>query len=90
MATQDYALTPEQVAKYHKDGYLVIPDFFDGPTRDELLQRAKDLLSSFSMEDHPRTKFTTEEDGEHVGDDYFLESGDKIRYFFEVRPALAC
>jgi len=32
---------------------------------------------------HSRTKFTTGEDGKHVGDDYFLSSGDKIRFFFE-------
>lgn len=28
------------------------------------------------------TKFTTDDDN-HVGDDYFLNSGDKIRYFLE-------
>ena len=30
-----------------------------------------------------QTRFTTAADGEHVGDDYFLTSGDKIRYFLE-------
>lgn len=30
-----------------------------------------------------QTRFTTAADGEHVGDDYFLSSGDKIRYFLE-------
>ena len=29
-----------------------------------------------------KTKFTTGDDN-HVGDDYFLTSGDKIRYFLE-------
>jgi hypothetical protein len=29
-----------------------------------------------------QTRFTTDDDS-HVGDDYFLDSGDKIRYFFE-------
>lgn len=29
-----------------------------------------------------QTKFTTS-DKNHVGDDYFLNSGDKIRYFLE-------
>ena len=29
------------------------------------------------------TKFSTGESTAHVGDDYFLTSGDKVRYFFE-------
>jgi ectoine hydroxylase-related dioxygenase (phytanoyl-CoA dioxygenase family) len=34
------------------------------------------------LDDHPLTKFTTGEKN-HVGDEYFLTSGDKIRYFLE-------
>ena len=30
----------------------------------------------------PQTRFTTGDD-DHVGDDYFLTSGDKIRFFLE-------
>ena len=43
------------------------------------------MLENFSLEDHPMTKFSTGEgtEGEHVGDDYFLTSGDKVRFFFE-------
>lgn len=44
--------------------------------------RSKELLEEFNLDDHPLTKFTTG-DKDHVGDEYFLTSGDKIRYFLE-------
>jgi len=47
-----------------------------------MLDRSKQLLQEFDINDHPKTKFTTSDDN-HVGDDYFLTSGDKIRYFLE-------
>lgn len=42
----------------------------------------------FSLEGHPMTKFSTGGEGgsdgdKHVGDDYFLNSNDDIRFFFE-------
>jgi hypothetical protein len=49
---------------------------------DALLTRSKQLLDDFNPDDHPLTKFTTS-DKNHVGDEYFLTSGDKIRYFLE-------
>ncbi|KAF9959913.1 hypothetical protein BGZ65_012961 [Modicella reniformis] len=78
-------LTPEQKQKFEDEGYLVIPNFFTRETADGLRARAEEMLESFSLEGHPRTTFSTGtgEDKEHVGDDYFLRSGDKIRYFFE-------
>ncbi|KAL8948965.1 MAG: hypothetical protein Q9222_004887 [Ikaeria aurantiellina] len=77
-------LTPEQLQSYNEDGYLIIPDALDAATTASLLQETKDMLSSFSVADHPMTRFSTgENDKEHVGDDYFLTSGDKIRFFFE-------
>jgi len=39
------------------------------------------LLEEFDINEHPKSKFTTGDD--HVGDDYFLTSGDKIRFFLE-------
>ena len=41
------------------------------------------MLNDFSLDDHPMTRFTTGDSTDHVGDDYFLTSGDKIRFFFE-------
>ncbi|KIK67478.1 hypothetical protein GYMLUDRAFT_238758 [Collybiopsis luxurians FD-317 M1] len=75
-------LTNEQVDQFHRDGYLVLPRFLGAGETNNLLQRAKELIREFPIESHPKTKFTTGDDN-HVGDDYFLTSGDKIRFFLE-------
>jgi phytanoyl-CoA hydroxylase len=76
-------LTAEQIARFNKDGYLILPDALDKETVAQLLAETHSLLENFSLDDHPMTKFSTGEGSEHVGDDYFLSSGDKIRFFFE-------
>ncbi|KAI4141210.1 MAG: hypothetical protein L6R39_005469 [Caloplaca ligustica] len=78
-------LTAEQLQSYNQDGYLIIPDALDASTTASLLYEAQELLANFSTDDHPMTKFSTGENDKnaHVGDDYFLTSGDQIRFFFE-------
>lgn len=78
-------LTAGQVAAFHRDGYLVLPDALGPATVRALLAETHALLASLSLADHPMTRFSTGgRDGhDHVGDDYFLTSGDKIRFFFE-------
>ncbi|KAL3424395.1 phytanoyl- dioxygenase [Phlyctema vagabunda] len=78
-------LSKEQLATWGRDGYLLLPDALDQKTVAALLEETHSMLEDFSLDDHPMTKFSTGEgkDGEHVGDDYFLSSGDKVRFFFE-------
>ncbi|CAE6481551.1 unnamed protein product [Rhizoctonia solani] len=82
-------LSPEQVAKFYKDGYLILPGFIPKDETSTLLARAKQLIAEFQLEGHPMTRFTTGEEDDpthskkHVGDEYFLTSGDKIRFFLE-------
>ncbi|TGZ83321.1 phytanoyl-CoA dioxygenase [Ascodesmis nigricans] len=76
-------LTPEQIAKFQEDGFLVLPDELDSSTVESLLKESRTLLEDFPLDSHPLTKFSTGETAPHVGDDYFLTSGDKIHFFFE-------
>lgn len=79
-------LTPSQLASFHENGYLVIPNYLSQNAVDALLSETSSLLHSFPLDTHPLTQFTTGDSADqaaHVGDDYFLTSGDKIRFFFE-------
>ncbi|KAL2152581.1 hypothetical protein VTH82DRAFT_5765 [Thermothelomyces myriococcoides] len=78
-------LTPSQLADFHRDGYLIIPDALPPSTVKDLLAETNRLLDSLDLSTHPLTRFRTGgEDGtDHVGDDYFLGSGDKVRFFLE-------
>jgi phytanoyl-CoA hydroxylase len=76
-------LSAEQIATFERDGYLIIPNALSEETVLQLLKETHSLLENFSLEDHPMTRFSTGESSEHVGDDYFLSSGDKVRFFFE-------
>jgi hypothetical protein len=78
-------LTPEQLSFFNENGYLLIPDALPAETVKELLSDTHTMLNEMSLSDHPMTKFSTggDDGANHVGDKYFLESGDKIRFFFE-------
>ncbi|CCM00420.1 uncharacterized protein FIBRA_02450 [Fibroporia radiculosa] len=75
-------LSEDQVKQFRRDGYLRLPNFLSKEETEALLARSKQLLDNLNLAEHPLTKFTTGDDN-HVGDDYFLTSGDKIRYFLE-------
>lgn len=78
-------LTESQLASFQDNGYLVIPEYLSQTEIDSLLAETNTLLNDFSLDLHPLTQFTTGDDdtADHVGDDYFLASGDKVRFFFE-------
>jgi phytanoyl-CoA hydroxylase len=77
-------LTLSQLSQFKTNGYLTIPSFLTPTQCSSLLAETHLLLSNFDLANHPKTTFSTG-DGEkkHVGDEYFLTSGDKLRFFFE-------
>ncbi|KAK4241035.1 hypothetical protein C8A03DRAFT_12728 [Achaetomium macrosporum] len=79
-------LTFPQLHAFSRDGYLIIPDALPPSTVSALLAETHRLLDEeLDLSNHPLTRFQTggETGDNHVGDEYFLTSGDKIRFFLE-------
>ena len=66
---------------WDSDGFLIIENFYTNHECDELIFEAEKLISDFDP-NLIRSIFDTRKQ-EHVDDSYFLESADKIRFFFE-------
>lgn len=74
-------LTDSQIADYHRDGFLVVPDFVSVDECRRLKQRAEEILHDFDP-DHDRSIFTTNEQSRHA-DRMFIESASGVHCFFE-------
>ncbi len=74
-------LTQEQLAQYKRDGFLVLKNFVKDADCDALRARAEELVRNFDPQGIVSI-FSTKEQT-RTSDDYFLTSGDKIRFFFE-------
>lgn len=74
-------LTKEQVQQYHKLGYLVLDELFDATEIEKVKARADKIIREWDegSTDHI---FTTK-DNDRTGNDFFLDSAEKIRCFFE-------
>jgi phytanoyl-CoA hydroxylase len=74
-------ISERQLNEYRDRGFVVLEGFASDAECDQLRERAEELVQEFD----PRevvSIFSTHEQS-RVADDYFLTSGDKIRFFFE-------
>jgi phytanoyl-CoA hydroxylase len=74
-------ITDQQIAQYERDGLLVLEDFVSAADCAALRARAEKLVESFDPS--VVSIFSTHEQT-RTSDEYFLTSGDQIRFFFEA------
>uniref|UniRef100_A0A8D0XAZ7 Phytanoyl-CoA dioxygenase domain-containing protein 1 n=2 Tax=Sus scrofa TaxID=9823 RepID=A0A8D0XAZ7_PIG len=75
-----------QLLKPCEDGFLVLEGFLSAAECVAMQQRIGELVAEMDVPRHCRTEFSTQEEEQlraQGSTDYFLSSGDKIRFFFE-------
>lgn len=77
-------LTKEQLEKFEKDGLLVIEDFLRPEEVDEIKSEITQIVENMDPKTDRGVFCTTDNNEAQASDRYFLDSGDKIRFFFEV------
>ncbi|PPR47426.1 MAG: hypothetical protein CFH19_00465 [Alphaproteobacteria bacterium MarineAlpha5_Bin9] len=77
----DLPFNDSMLRSWENDGFLIINNFYSDLECETLKNQANYLVKNFDYQNH-QSVFNTNKQNK-VKDDYFLESGDKIRFFFE-------
>ena len=74
-------LSSQQLEQYEREGFVLLENFVDANDCDRLRSRVEELVREFDPQEIVSIFSTRAQT--RTSDDYFLESGDKIRFFFE-------
>lgn len=74
-------LTADQKSSFDENGVLVLPDFFSHEECDSLMNRMSIIIEETNSDEESTVFSTTNRT--HTQEEYFLTSGDKIRFFYE-------
>jgi len=80
-APDDGAITSDMVSAYQESGVLILENFVSVEQCESLRKQAHHLVDAFDPDDI-RSVFSTTQQTQ-FDDRYFIESGDKIRFFLE-------
>ena len=67
--------------QFTTNGYLILENFMPAIDCDAVMQRTEELATGFNYNGYPSIFQITEQT--NTSDDYFLNSGGNISYFFE-------